>query len=36
MVLVVILLVKLSVTVKDPEFESAVRGHGIMGEGVGI
>lgn len=36
MTLAVKLLVKLSVTIKEPEFESAVRGHGIMEDGVGI
>jgi len=33
---VVKLLLKLAVTLKDPEFESAVRGLGIMGDGAGI
>lgn len=31
-----ILVAKLSLTIKDPEFESAVRGLGMMGDGGGI
>lgn len=35
-ILVVKMLVNLSITMKDPEFESADRTLGIMGDGIAI
>lgn len=35
-VLVVNVLVNLSIIIKDPDFESADRGVGIMGDGIAI
>lgn len=35
-ILVVMVLVNLSITIKDPDFESADRGLGVMGDGITI
>lgn len=35
-ILVVKVLVNLSITIKDPGFESADRGLGVMGDGIAI